>query len=84
MMDELEDTVGLEYDNLMAVLGAGCYFGEVAGLLGTKRSASCIARTTTVSMTLDIDHLNDALAGWSDVKKFMNEVAKVRQLELKF
>mmetsp|Transcript_93145 Transcript_93145/g.266094 ORF Transcript_93145/g.266094 Transcript_93145/m.266094 type:complete len:1207 (+) Transcript_93145:45-3665(+) len=78
MMDELEGQVGLESDNLMAVLGAGCYFGEVSSLLGTKRSASCIARTTTVTMTLDSDHLNDALSmGYEDVKKFMYEVSKL-------
>ena len=77
-MDELEGQVGLESDNLMAVLGAGCYFGEVSSLLGTKRSASCIARTTTVTMTLDSDHLNDALSmGYEDVKKFMYEVSEL-------
>ena len=50
----------------------------VSGLLGTKRSASCIARTTTVSMCLDSDHLTNALSAWADVKKFMYEVAKRR------
>ncbi len=64
---------------IVAALGNGCYFGEVAMLLGCRRTATARSETISVLHTLDEETFNDCLEDAPDVKKYMIEVAKKRQ-----
>jgi CRP-like cAMP-binding protein len=69
-------------DPAVKAIADGCYFGDVACLLGCKRTASTRARTNCSVDVLLKEHLLKLLVDYPQVLQYMVDVAKKRKLRL--
>jgi len=92
-----EDTTGMEMffvvsgivqifskhsESAVKAIADGCYFGDVACLLGCKRTASTQARTNSALSVLQKKDLVKLLSDYPDVLHYMLGIAKKRKLRL--
>ncbi|KAH8057194.1 voltage-gated potassium channel [Aureococcus anophagefferens] len=63
------------HNRAVRVLAAGCYFGEVATLLGTKRTATIRAMGMLELYALGGERLVEACSDFPDIAAYLREVA---------
>ena len=70
-------------NNAVRVLASGCYFGEVATLLGVKRTATVRAQGQLELYALGPSHLVNACSDFPEVGAYLREVALNRMTMLR-
>jgi len=70
-------------NNAVRILASGCYFGEVATLLGTKRTATLRAQGLLDLFSLGPNELTDACSDFPEVGAYLREVALNRMTMLR-
>lgn len=63
----------------LAVIGDGCYFGDVALLLLCKRTATAVCKSLSFLYAIDNTSLSKTLADHKHVYKYMLRIAECRQ-----
>jgi Cyclic nucleotide-binding domain len=67
--------------HLLASLGSGQYFGEIALLRSIPRTATCTARTDVMLYTLDRDHFLETVTGYPQARENVHTLSRQRVAE---
>jgi CRP-like cAMP-binding protein len=82
--DDNDIDAGGENGGVYKSISDGCYFGDVAVLLNTRRTASTRARTNLVLSVISQADVTKVLEEFPEVNKYMKEIAKKRLARLEF
>jgi CRP-like cAMP-binding protein len=68
--------------SMVKAISDGCYFGDVAVILGGRRTASTQARTNLVLAVIGRNHVVEIINEFPLVQKYMSYIAEKRRLRL--
>ena len=69
-------------ESIIKSIADGCYFGDVAVLLGCKRTATTKARTNVVMSVIDRKSLLEIIFEYPTVHEYLVYIAEKRRLRL--
>lgn len=69
---------------VIKTIGHGCYFGDVAVILGCKRTATVRSKTNSVLFVIKRDQLLHILDDFEHIQQYMTFIAQKRRLRLAY